>query len=86
MPCIKAQYKNDTAYICIPDVYRIQAGDQVFLFEYHKFCGPQIIDQAGELVPMPAEEDHPFWNALTKWIQGGMQAGRDDSGVWDCIL
>lgn len=69
--------------ICFPDIFRIRTGAGEFLFEYHKFCGPQIVaPETFEPLPNPLNEDHPFWSALTAWIHNGMRV--DVEGY--CIL
>jgi len=79
MKCVRVKCGQDTGVLCFLDSFRIRTTAGEFCFEYHQFTGPQIIDPPGE---MPADELHPFWAALTLWIQHGRRV--DNLGY--CIL
>ena len=79
MSCSTGRMGNDFVTICFPDVFRILAGDgAVYQFEYHHFCGPTLLLADG-FTPFdePLEEDHPFWNALTAWIENGRRVDQE---------
>ena len=81
MTCVKGQIGNDWVCICLADIFKIRAGGQIFLFEYHKFCGPSLVDENGEILPGMIPEDSPFWDALTAWLKHGRKV--DEAGF--CI-
>lgn len=67
--------------VCFSPDYKIRFGRRVWLFEFHNYLGPTIIDEEGEPKEYPPE-DHPFWRALYKWIKRGKHVGADGFCVW----
>jgi hypothetical protein len=52
-------------------------------FEMHPYCGPIALDQHGNPAARQPGEKSPFWEATTRWAQGGQRL--DDKGecVWE---
>jgi hypothetical protein len=82
MTCINGRIGYSAGTICFPDIYKIRAGEQIFLFEYHKFCGPSLVDCNGDPIPEMIAENSPFWDSLTLWLYHGKRVDVDGF----CIL
>lgn len=65
-----------------PRNFLIEVGGKRLHFEMHRWCGPAVLNSAGD----PAEEQpgpqHKFWTAVTLWNQQGRQVDADGLCVW----
>lgn len=86
MTCIKVQMADGSAGILtFPDVYKIRAGETIYFFEYHHFCGPTLLEADGWTPAPPPPEDHPFWPLLTAWIQHGRQVDGEGFAITEAL-
>lgn len=52
-------------------------------FEMHPYCGPIVLDKHGNPMSRQLGEKSPFWEATTRWCQGGQRLNEVGECVWE---
>jgi len=52
-------------------------------FEMHHYCGPIVLNRSGDPAPRQPAEKSPFWEAVTRWEQGGQKLNEVGECVWE---
>lgn len=52
-------------------------------FEMHHYCGPIVLNRYGDPVERQLGERSPFWEAVTRWAQGGHRLNDGGECVWE---
>lgn len=65
----------------------ISAGGKKWRFEDHRYCGPIVLNKAGDPLETQPPENSPFWEAVTLWYAQGKRTKDPKTGeiwcVWD---
>lgn len=52
-------------------------------FEMHPYCGPAVLNRKGDPANRQPGARSPFWEATTRWAQGGQRLNDKGECVWE---
>lgn len=64
----------------------LEAGGQVFRFEFSKQFGPLMIGKRGNTIDGVPPQCSPFWRALEAWCKQGHRVDKGGLAVWEPII
>jgi hypothetical protein len=66
-----------------PDRFITDATGKRWKFEMHPYCGPVVLNADGDPAKRQPGEKSPFWEATTRWAQGGQRLNDAGECVWE---
>lgn len=83
MTCIRMGPSLGHAILCYQPEYRLKdASGKVWIFEFHKYCGPSVLGKRGELLRRQPGERSPFWDPFQKWFDQGQRHKIENGVAW----
>lgn len=66
-----------------PCNYLIEVGGKRLHFEMHRWCGPAMLNAAGDPADKQPGPRHEFWTAVTLWNQQGRRVDAEGLCIWE---
>lgn len=61
----------------------IDVGKRTYLFEWHRYFGPTVLDHRGEVKEKQPPENSRFWDAAARWHKQGERVTEQGKCIWE---